>query len=454
MERKKNSGPDLQVEPPNMEGKTHLIILIPGFLTRSENQFKTKGFLEERIQGSKVVLATYGYFDLVRFLLPGKLGKKSSIERVKKKIQNAVEKIKPVKTAVIAHSFGSYILSKIFEDDDNIKFDTVVLCGAIFHKDFNWDRFLHRIGIIVNDCGIKDPWPVLAVSVGAGYGSTGRFGVGGLVNDRFHDFGHSGFWSSRFINDYWVPLLENDTVKPGRRDLTPSAWWISIPEFLNIWWIAIAAATLGAAAWLLMLRLEPVPPLPCEQTASCEEKLPNIIASISLNGIRVERDRVSEEHRATYHFNGRNSTQSQPMSPGEGWAWDLSVSPRHSQGPGESAECVPPSLSNATEQSIVLSAHLRQVWDFPHYEDAHQQCTLIATRYRYVERERTYEIGPLQLRRDADLEVSLPAGHVNFTAVARTYSGQVIPFGETGVNAELLSATVTNDLLVVSPKPR
>lgn len=430
------------------DAPVHLVILIPGFLTRSENQYKVKDLIENEVANTKVVVASYGYFDLLRFLLPGKLGKNSSIDRVKKKMSNAIAKTHHSKVSVIAHSFGSFILGRILEDDDNVKFENVILCGGIFNKDFNWERFLGRIGLIVNDCGVHDPWPVLAVSTGGGFGSTGRFGVGGLVNDRFHDFGHSGFWEPSFVREFWIPIIRNSELQKGRAELTPSPWWVNIPEFINIWYLGLGLLVAVLGVWWLWSASNACGLYDCPDTNTQNARH---IGTIVVEGRRLIAERVSEEHRVTEYFRGRNETKSASMSPGDGWKWDLSLAPKHEQGAGEKGRCVPPSFSGATEESIKLSAHLERVWDFPEYEDAHQECTLIAIRYKVVETSADFRLGPFDFNSKADVEIRLPPDAISYSATLRMDDGKVIPFSGPRFRSASFSAEQVSNVIIVSP---
>jgi hypothetical protein len=82
---------------------------------------------------------------------------------------------------------------------------------------------------IINECGIRDVWPVLAQSVTWGYGSTGTFGFGVQnVRDRFHPSGHSAFFDKNFVRDYWLPAaagLPFDFSPTDRSDATSPRWF-------------------------------------------------------------------------------------------------------------------------------------------------------------------------------------------------------------------------------------
>jgi hypothetical protein len=87
----------------------------------------------------------------------------------------------------------------------------LVLCGSILPLDFRWDKLRGSVETeVINDCGIRDIWPILAQSTTFGYGPSGRFGFGTPgIRDRFHDFGHAAFFQKNFVRDYWLPWFRN-----------------------------------------------------------------------------------------------------------------------------------------------------------------------------------------------------------------------------------------------------
>ena len=106
---------------------------------------------------------------------------------------------------------------------------------------------------VINDCGIKDPFPVIAEAVLWGYGSSGTFGASQTaVYDRFHDLGHSGFYGEDdFVEKFWVPALEHGDIVPGpkmRKRSGPilTLIWTLKPKY---WLIPVLVALV---AWLVL----------------------------------------------------------------------------------------------------------------------------------------------------------------------------------------------------------
>ncbi|WP_262405443.1 alpha/beta fold hydrolase [Pseudomonas fluorescens] len=118
---------------------------------------------------------------------------------------------------VIAHSFGTYIISHILSRFSDIKIERVVLCGSIIRNSYPWDLHTRHMaaGNILNDVGTRDLYPVLASVSTVGYGGSGRNGFKNTrVTDRFFDYGHSDFFvpENDHISKYWKPYIIDGTV--------------------------------------------------------------------------------------------------------------------------------------------------------------------------------------------------------------------------------------------------
>ena len=143
---------------------------------------------------------------------------------------------RPKHISVIAHSFGTYCITKALEKEHDIILHRLILCGSIVPDFFEWEKYKHRIASdltgdwqIINDCGMKDILPVFAKSVTWGYGSSGRFGFGHQrVKDRFFNFGHSDFFNSEHVRNKWLPYLAAGHVAEGLLSRPTTSWLVSL----------------------------------------------------------------------------------------------------------------------------------------------------------------------------------------------------------------------------------
>ncbi|WP_143549185.1 hypothetical protein [Rhodopirellula bahusiensis] len=192
--------------------------------------------------------------DIIRFWIP--IGTRSAaINDVRHEIQNAKFANDGAAISVVAHSFGSYAISRILADQTDLKLKRLVLCGCIIPRSFPWETVTHRVETdVINDYGTRDVLPVLAKSLSWGYGDTGRhgFGRGASVIDRGHDYGHSDFFNEEFVRKYWKPWFANSSyVESAWAEKAPaSPWWLSLLSVLPLQNCFLVSVLF--AIWLLL----------------------------------------------------------------------------------------------------------------------------------------------------------------------------------------------------------
>lgn len=170
----------------------------------------------------------YGYLDVIRFLCPF-FTRKSPVEKVLQELRGIQIEHRNDKLCVIAHSFGTYIISRILLKHPDIKIYRLLLCGSVISTKLRWDNVAKFPGDgVINDCGTKDIWPVFANFASWGYGATGTFGFKTFkVRDRYHNMGHSDFFNLEFINKFWLPfILEGKRIESDWENNrpVPSSW--------------------------------------------------------------------------------------------------------------------------------------------------------------------------------------------------------------------------------------
>jgi hypothetical protein len=162
------------------------------------------------------------------------------------RIRSARDRSSSAKMSVIAHRFGTYAIGNILRDNPDIRLHRLILCGAILPSNFRWDQIQRSVETpIINDCGIKDIWPVLAQSTTFGYGPSGRFGFGTPgVRDRYHDFGHGGFFKEKFVSDFWLPWFRGGNFVKSKAPPPSGTRW-HLLTLIQIKWLAILLCVLG-----------------------------------------------------------------------------------------------------------------------------------------------------------------------------------------------------------------
>jgi pimeloyl-ACP methyl ester carboxylesterase len=239
-----------------VQPRQHTVLLVHGIRTTAEWQDSVRATLEASDQTIRVIPTSYEFFDLFRFLFPFSTFRRRPLERVTALVRAEITNPRTKRLSLIGHSFGTWLIAKMLEDEPDLVFHRVILCGSVIPQKFRWDLYAHRIGRdgrtewpILNDCGSRDIWPALAQSVTWGYGASGRFGFGHVnVRDRFHDLAHSGFFTEEFVRDFWAPYLTLGEVTPSLRQRKRSPWFLSVITFpIKLRWILLAASL--ALAW-------------------------------------------------------------------------------------------------------------------------------------------------------------------------------------------------------------
>jgi len=240
----------------------HAVLLIHGIRDWGEWHQKVQRVLESntvRVSGPK-----YGYISPLPFVLGCR---RRPSDAVYQEYQNARRMFPKAEMSVIAHSYGSHILTELLRHYPDMRFSRIVLCGSVVKQGFRWDTVSEQIGpredatkenkYVVNDCGNRDIWPVIgAFAAGRHYGNAGTHGFGSFyVSDRYHDGKHSLFFDEDFIERYWKPFIERGTIVPGsakQGEKLPllvtllgrlTAWG------LNLWFTLLSIAVLVLVTW-------------------------------------------------------------------------------------------------------------------------------------------------------------------------------------------------------------
>ncbi|MER8470465.1 alpha/beta hydrolase [Mesorhizobium sp. M1328] len=219
--------------------KRPIVLLIHGIRTRAYWQGPVKALLEKQA-GVEVVPVKYGYFDVFRFWCPFGFCRSGPIDRLHKEIRDVAATSNGRPLYLIAHSYGSYALTRILLRYNDIRLDRLILCGSIVPRGFDWGRISSQINhspareAIVNECGTRDIWPVAAEAFSWGYGASGTYGFGSTqVRDRVHEMPHSGYFKIAFIEKYWVTFLASGECKTSEGDVSGARppWWSGLLLF-------------------------------------------------------------------------------------------------------------------------------------------------------------------------------------------------------------------------------
>ncbi len=149
--------------------------------------------------------------------------RRAPIEKIKQDIRDARAREPAARFMVIAHSFGSYILSRILPSATDISFERIILCGCIIPTNYPWGHYTRQMApkSILNDVGTRDFYPVMATFTSFGYGSSGRKGFQNPhIKDRYFDYGHSDFFvpEKKHVETYWKPFIKQGEIIESKWD--------------------------------------------------------------------------------------------------------------------------------------------------------------------------------------------------------------------------------------------
>jgi len=229
---------------------SHYVVLVHGIRTHATWAEMVAGLLSKN--GLIPVPVRYGYLDALQFWCP-LFTRRAPIKRVLRELRDLRAEYPTADISAICHSFGTYSITKCLLEPD-VRLKRIIFCGSIVPAAFRRATFKAQLGAdpILNDCGTKDWWPVIAKSFTWGFGPSGTFGFGTLgIRDRFNEYGHSEYFNEQFVNDYWLPYLLNGEIVPTAWESvrrTPSGW-MSMPLWFQAKYLVVAA--LVYFVWLL-----------------------------------------------------------------------------------------------------------------------------------------------------------------------------------------------------------
>ena len=216
---------DKNDETEELNKPAHVVMLVHGI-----NDFATWSKMIQTTfneESDVVVLPTgYGFYPVWKFLSPPIIRGVFvwfAKREVVKQYRSVKDQYEDAKISVIAHSFGTYLVTQALLKNKDLRFHRVILCGSVVSRNFKWELIADQIGAkptnqyLVNDCGNGDHWPMMGRKVGWGYGDIGTNGASNAayVTDRYHNGNHGLFLKNRFVKEYWVPFIADGRVVEG-----------------------------------------------------------------------------------------------------------------------------------------------------------------------------------------------------------------------------------------------
>jgi len=228
------------------------ILTLHGMNTSGRWQEEFSWFIQN-LYGHSIPVAIYKYGN-IKFSPFLKMRQRFYAKRLIKNINRLCEEFeKPhhKRPDVIAHSFGTWLISKVLKENPDIKVGRIILTGSIVPPDFSWKTLIHREQVQAVMCHhSKKDFPVkISHYLIPGSGPSGVRGF----NDRENvihiledDFGHSDYFKDENLSGQmrgkWASFLTRpaDSLKsladeyPQLENWKPSRWRLLTQFLLNL----------------------------------------------------------------------------------------------------------------------------------------------------------------------------------------------------------------------------
>jgi CheY-like chemotaxis protein len=199
----------------NQHEKDRLLISVHGIRTYGQWQAKLSDEVAKSSRSFDSTEIKYGRFDLICFAIP--YFRRRVVERESRKIIKCLSGFTGQEIHIIAHSFGTLIVSAALKKaGQKFPIKTVVLCGSPMQSDENIDHIVKAAEITVNECGIHDFVLIAARLFLLGLGDAGRIGFQRANNrsfqNRYFPGGHSLYFDTSkgeiaFYERHWIPRI-------------------------------------------------------------------------------------------------------------------------------------------------------------------------------------------------------------------------------------------------------
>lgn len=208
------------IPTPSDDNKEQVVVLLHGIRTAAEWQGRVAEELKKLV-GVTVTPIQYGWIDAFRFFLPRSFGARDQpMSKVLRELRDIRYVHSEKELVVVAHSYSTYLITCILEENPDLKVNKLLLCGSIVPLDYRWDKLSQSNDgmVVVNDVGTQDMWPIMARLFSWGYGPSGTLGFGtARVSDRFFQYGHSDFFDGDHVTKYWTSFV-------GSGEIVQSPW--------------------------------------------------------------------------------------------------------------------------------------------------------------------------------------------------------------------------------------
>jgi CheY-like chemotaxis protein/predicted alpha/beta hydrolase family esterase len=216
--------------------KDQILITVHGIRTYGAWQTELAKEVKKYSRSFDFIEVKYEYLDLLYFYFPKSREKRA--KEIGARLAALIKQHQGKRISIVAHSFGSVILSRAFEMlPDDCRVNTVIICGSPLSEADSIDHIVDMTDQTINECGTRDTVLLFSKLFVPRLGYAGRVGfyrenTPGFVN-RFFKGGHSLYFKKykhgeSFSSKFWTSSLagQNPTTfidersKPFFKDIT------------------------------------------------------------------------------------------------------------------------------------------------------------------------------------------------------------------------------------------
>lgn len=191
-----------------------LLVTVHGIRTYGHWQTKISDEVLRYSRSFENIEVKYGFSDLFCFAIPSL--RRKIIEKEAQKLHLSLSSFRDREINIIAHSFGTLIVSHALKESTNLNIKNIVFCGSPLAADEDIEHVVRASEMTVNDCGIHDIVLIGARLFFFGLGDAGRVGFRRENSERFQNRyfrgGHDLYFKdvepgAIFYSRYWLPTI-------------------------------------------------------------------------------------------------------------------------------------------------------------------------------------------------------------------------------------------------------
>ncbi len=241
--------PETTMPPTNIAPTTlaalPVVITMHGIRTRGAWQKELVPILNDA--GYKSVPLDYGCFLAFQMLIPGLRQRK--IDWFRDQHEQICVRERVDRPSIIAHSFGTYLVARAMQKYPPVKFDRVILCGAIVQRGYPWSNISanDQVRAVLNDFGRMDFWAGIVAWGVSDAGDSGRKGfqdeaAGVVVQIDHPEFHHGDYFFRGNYKESWIPFLRSEPQRRIHASSKPvTNWRFRIAISILIFMLAVIA---------------------------------------------------------------------------------------------------------------------------------------------------------------------------------------------------------------------